>query len=301
MRPLLTERITNAAIKEINSYKVDCIECNYLNPFLAPSVLVSSLCDIPLIVRPAGSDYHKFLTHSKFSSFITKCLSRASRILLPKERIDDFKSKLPSIIGTKIIPTPRYIPDPSCFYPHRSPKPHQKQILFVGKTNQYWKLRGLDTLIRFLELNREYAAKFIVDGTHIDEFTHYLNNSPCAQQIHIHKGFIPPQAIPNEIAKSFAVWNVILPGGIPDFPNTHWETIFSGKISIVSHSQLCHPDMTETPKSLTSLIVDVDKILSPTFTFGESIALHTNEIEIEENISFSKYLSFHHSLYEGVL
>ena len=106
---LIVDRLVNAALQAANTKQFDLIEINYLQPFVSAGWILSTILRLPLIIRPAGSDYHKFLSYPGVKHSMKAYLSRCSLILLPSEKIEDFHNKFPEIPKDKIISAKRYV------------------------------------------------------------------------------------------------------------------------------------------------------------------------------------------------
>lgn len=257
---LIVDRLVNMGLQISNVKKFDLIEVNYLQPFASAGWILSTLLRLPLLIRPAGSDYHKFLSYPGVKLSMEAYLTHCSKILLPPEKIVDFHLRFPKIPEEKIIPIRRYVPDTEFFQPHfinDSPAAGVKKILFLGKINQFWSLRKIEILFGFLKNNHEYKLRCIIDGSHCEQFIRFIESNINSSQLEIINGFVPPTDIPQEMQSASAVWNYLAPGGIIDFPNPHWEAIASGRYSIVSDFLLSLPDLkVEAPYS--ELIINAD-------------------------------------------
>ena len=286
---LMTDRLINTAITLAQVHKFNFVEVNYLEPFLCAGWAIAKLFQIPLVVRPAGSDYHKFLTHPQFSSALKYFLQDSSMILLPHEKILDFREKFPQIENSKISHSERYCPNPNkfCSTQRIFKNGMKKIILLVGKINQFWYLRRIDLLYDFLRKNPDFVLRCWIDGSHCSEFVKSIEKHIASRQLEINIGFIPPNKMPQEIRNSVAVWNYIAPGGIVDFPNTHWETLAANRYSIVSSYLLSLPDANDRKcEEFFGLIVNADvwdlkiNVFPDSSCSGEKIRAYFTSLQI---------------------
>ncbi len=257
---LIVDRLVNMGLQIAKVKQFDLIEVNYLQPFASAGWILSTILRLPLIIRPAGSDYHKFLSYPGVNLSMEAYLTHCSKILLPPEKIVDFQLKFPKVPKEKIISIMRYVPDTEFFQPHfinDSSTEGIKKILFLGKINQFWSFRKIEILFGFLKNNHEYKLRCIIDGSHCEQFIRFIRNNINSSQLEIINGFVPPDCIPQEMQSASAVWNYLAPGGIIDFPNPHWEAIASGRYSIVSDFLLSLPDL-KVETIYSELIINAD-------------------------------------------
>ena len=290
---LVTQRIANAALMLIAQERFDIIECNYLVPFLPAAYIVSTIAHIPLVVRPAGSDYHKFIRHKEFAVVIKEQFKHAQSIILPQDRLADFTRLYSPSITNKVKVLPRYIPDPQFFSFTIAKSPDK--ILLTGKINKFWRLKGIDLLMKTLQDNSNIKLRCIVNGSHLDEFKSFIYSNIDSTRVELIDSFVTPIHMPEEIRNSVAVWNVLMAGGIEDFPNTHSEAVFSGRISITSTYLQSLPDASTIPYELRGLVKDLSqpKLLKADWFWHPSIKSLLCE-------SFQNYLTEHMRFYESV-
>ena len=294
---LFVDQIVNIALQLANSCKFDLIICNYLEPYLAATYITAKLLSLPFQVYPAGSDTHKFLPCPLTGHALDAFLQNADAIFMPKEKIDSFLDKHRNIQPSRVQETERYVPSTSAFYA----RPYQPQgnILLCGKINKYWRLRGIHKLCRLLNADKSLKLKCIIQGAYCEEFKQELKSQVPASQLEFIEGFISPTAIPEEIASSIGVWNYLDEGGIVDFPNTHWEAIYSGRISFCSDFLLRQPDSQNSVGLFDKLIINVDTKDWPYTTFCPKASIPEDNLEEKKRILSEKYIERHYRMFKG--
>ncbi len=295
---LFVDQIVSCALQLANTIKFDLIICNYLEPYLAATYIIAKELSLPYQVYPAGSDTHKLLPCPLTSYALEAYLKNAAQVFLPKEKIASFLKTNCSVLPNRVVEAQRYVPDPSVFSVSTVRKINR--ILLLGKINRYWKLRGIRKLCQFLDANPEIKLKCIIQGAYCDEFKKELRSQlPCAQ-LEFQESFLSPTLIPKEISSSIGVWNYLSEGGIVDFPNLHWETIFSGRLSFCSNFLLEQPDSSKTLAPFHHLIVNADTSIWPVKTMPNynSSNLEGNLKVLKHNM-FEQYIGQHYRMFEG--
>ena len=295
---LFVDQIVSIAMQLAESVRFDLIICNYLAPYLAATYIIAKLLSLPYQVYPAGSDTHKLLPCRLTSSALDAYLQNAAAVFMPKEKITSFRAEHRAISPCHVKETDRYVPNPSAFYS----RPHQNNdfILLCGKINKYWRLRGINKLCQLLCANHGVRLKCIIQGAYCDEFKKELMSQVSASQLEFIDRFISPAAVPEVISSSIGVWNYLGKGGIVDFPNTHWETIYSARISFCSDYLLRQPDSQKTVDLFGKFIVNVDTkdwplILSPC----QETAIVRDNLEEKKRIYFERYIERHYLMFKG--
>ena len=225
-------------------------------------------------------------------------MQNADAIFMPKEKIASFMGRHRAVQPGRVKETERYVPSTSAFYtrPYKS----TGSILFCGKINKYWRLRGINKLCRLLVFNNHLKLKCIIQGAYCDEFKQELMSQVPVSRLEFIKGFISPTAIPEEIATSIGVWNYLGEGGIVDFPNIHWETIYSGRISFCSDFLLRQPDSQKTIGLFSKLIVNVDTKDWPyKISSCQEESIFEDSLEETKRLISEKYIDRHYRMFKG--
>lgn len=297
---LFVDQIVNLALQLAIHTQFDIIICNYLEPYLAATYIVSQLLSIPYLVFPAGSDMKKLLPCPNVSVALVAYLQQATKICLPQEKITNFKELYPTISPKKILPVNRYVPDSYAFT--NSTARTNNTILFCGKVNRYWRLRGISKLCDLLNKFLDIKLKCYIQGAYLREFKSEILKYVSSSQVNIVEKFISPECMPIELSSAFAVWNYLEEGGIVDFPNIHWETLYSGCVSICSDFLLRQPDTEKTLYPFTKLIVNADSK-----DWQAHLRLANNRLDDNHDLkelkerTYEQYLEQHYLLFTGVL
>lgn len=255
---LFVDQMVSIALKLSSNTRFDLVICNYMEPYLAATFIISKILSLPYHVYPAGSDTHKFLTLQQTSKALAAYLEHADRIFLPVEKRKLFLQRMPSIPERRVWQVKRYVPDPTIFSWH---PPQGNSLLFCGKINKFWRLRGIEKLAALLNRFPSLTLKCIIQGSYCEEFKQELNQlvSSADKRIDYLEQFISPAEMPREIATSIGVWNYLAEGGIVDFPNVHWETLYSGRFSFCSHFLLNQPDSQTQESVFEAQTIDADE------------------------------------------
>lgn len=170
----------------------------------------------------------------------------------------------------------------------------------TGKINYHWHLKALDTLVSVFCNLSGWHLRLAIDGKYRDEFISLLETKLNSSQYTL-SGFVSPNLISVLLEKTWAVWNVQRPGGVQDFPNTHWEALAAGRYSLVSPIISQHPDMAKTRKQ--ALVVNIDQDDEASLK-SKLIELSAPGVELAascQHEKFTQYLAFHRNIYEGVI
>lgn len=293
---LFVDQIVSIALQFANTDKFDLIICNYLEPYLAATYIIAKQLSLPYQVYPAGSDTHKLLPCPLTSYALEAYLKSAEQIFLPKEKITSFMEKNSSVLPNRVREVDRYVPDPSVFSASSNRK--FKRILLIGKINRYWRLRGINKLCELLNANPDIKLKCIIQGAFCDEFKKELQNQLPCSRLEFQDGFLSPTLIPKEISSSIGVWNYLDKGGIVDFPNLHWETIYSDRLSFCSNHLLEQPDSLKTLEVFGHLIVNVDTSIWPVHLLPTD-NLSEDKLKDYKHTTFEQYIGHHYQMFEG--
>ena len=295
---LFVDQLVNLALQLASSCRFDLIICNYLEPYLSATYIIAKLLSLPYQVYPAGSDTHKFLPSPLTSHALDAYLQNADAIFLPQEKIASFMDRHRAIQPGRVKKTARYVPSTSAFYAR--PCKSLGSILLCGKINKYWRLRGINKLCRLLRTDNSLKLKCIIQGAYCEEFKQELLSQVPTSRLEFIEGFISPTAIPEEISSSIGVWNYLDEGGIVDFPNTHWETIYSGRISFCSDFLLRQPDSQKTVGLFDKLIVNVDSKDWPyTIPSSQEVSNVEDSLEEKKRLISERYIERHYRMFKG--
>ncbi len=161
---LFFDRLLYLSNKALINYDPDIIETNYLWPFCSVAIYLAEKLSKPLIIRHAGSDILKFHESSEFKPIIESYFQKAD-IVVTNSTINNIISSL-CHDKSKIMLMDRYVPNPDIFFDKKTKKKYD--ILFAGKLNYHWKLKGIEYLLNIIKANK-LTALFIIGGNYIVE------------------------------------------------------------------------------------------------------------------------------------
>ncbi len=225
---LVDDRLINAALKVTNDFSPDLIETNYIWPFCKDALFVARTLNKPLLIRHAGSDILKFYNDQEFRDIMSIYFDQASAIVSNISSIDLLKD-ICSDTG-KIQCMPRYIPDPNIFKPEESDK--QYDILFAGKINYHWHLKGLNLLLELIK-QKELKALFLIGGKHKEDIYKQITEKKLENIIKLN-GFVNPDEMPAIYNSCKFAWCWEEEGAVEDFSNIIWEALFCNTPCIIN-------------------------------------------------------------------
>ena len=224
---LIADRIFNKAIKIAETYHPDIIETNYLWPFCMPSALVSSLIEKPWLIRHAGSDIQKFYHDQDFKDIMAVYFSKASMVVTNHT----LKTTIEKLCGdsAKVVCLKKYIPNPELFTPSTLKK---IDILFAGKINYRWHLKGLKYLVAFIK-HKDLTSLFVTGGKYSNELNRLIAHLNASDLIQV-RDFVHPKSMPELYKNAKFVWCWQENEGVSDFSNLIWEALYAGTPCIVN-------------------------------------------------------------------
>ncbi|MDD5092535.1 MAG: glycosyltransferase, partial [Candidatus Wallbacteria bacterium] len=226
---LLDDRLLRASLKISDEFRPDIIETNYLWPFFKIGLLIARITGKPLITRHAGSDLIKFYHDSEFVDNLKRYFALSDAVVT-NHRVENWISDLCDFRCNKIHVLPSYVPNPDVFKPRLSSKNYD--VFFAGKINFYWDLKGMKQLLDFIK-RRSLSALFVCGGNYAVEFKRQVEKLEISKLI-TYKFFVHPRQMPDLIHSCKFVWCWTESGGVEDFSNLIWESIFSGVPCIVN-------------------------------------------------------------------
>jgi hypothetical protein len=219
---LTDDRILNSSIQWTKEFKPDIVETNYLWPFCKNAILLALYLKTPLIIRHAGSDILKFKNDPEFMNIIRWYFHCASAVVTNHDSFDLVSYVTDNAKKLKCLP--RYVPNPNIFNQSGSSK--QYDLLFAGKINYHWNLKGLCLLLDVIKKKSLYA-RFIMGGKYEAELNDLISDYQIKSQIDV-SNFVTPEQMPDIYKSSRFVWCWEERGSLHDFSNVVWESIFSG-------------------------------------------------------------------------
>lgn len=225
---LLDDRLINAALKVANDFTPDLIETNYLWPFCKDALFVAQTLSKPLLIRHAGSDILKFYKDQEFRDIMSHYFNQATAIATNTSSVNLLENICNH--SGKIQCMTRYIPDPSIFKPEKPDK--QYDILFAGKINYHWHLKGLKLLLELIR-QKKLKALFLIGGKYEEEIHQQIAKKNLGNSINV-CGFVTPDKMPAIYNSCKFVWCWEEEGGIEDFSNIIWEAVFCGTPCILN-------------------------------------------------------------------
>ncbi len=291
--PLFYDRLLNLCNNVISDFVPDIIETNYLWPFCSVASYLAEKLRKPLIIRHAGSDILKFHTSIVFKNIMKIYFEQAS-VIVTNNTCHDLVMELCSD-KTKIRLMDRYVPDPEYFRDMKYPK--QYDLLFAGKINYHWKLKGISHLLEHIKTNNLHAL-FLCDGNYLEDIYSLIGEQKLGNNIEIKK-FVHPSEMPGIISKCKTVWCWDEEASIDDFSNIIWEACYCNVACLINE----RVEKTTTLKKLKELFPG--KILE--FRKEESMEYYNDEIGLSNRLNldtltkeFKKYIDWNISIYNSI-
>jgi len=290
---LLDDRLLNIALKVAKNFNPDLVETNYLWPFCEVALFLSHILKKPFLIRHAGSDIIKFYKDKEFSEIISFYFSQASLVAtnitsndLIEKACGEFKNK---------YCLKRYIPDSKIFKPDNTVK--KFDILFAGKVNYHWNLKGLSLLLEIIR-QKKLNALFLIGGNYKNKLQELISINELEKYIQT-IDFLSPEKMPSIYNSCNFVWCWEEEGIIEDFSNIIWEAVFCN-IPCILNSQTSQKVIKEGGlKNFDNLLygMDTNHLLNFRFdpkrapvidNYGHKTSLFQNYIQ--ENINLYKRL-----------
>jgi hypothetical protein len=288
----------NKTFEVIDKFKPDIIETNYLWPFCSVAVFISQYINKPLLIRHAGSDILKFQKDKDFRNIICRYFGLADKIVT-----NSTCNKIVSNLcdkKDKIILLDRYIPDTEFFFEKKCRKKYD--ILFAGKINYYWNLKGIEQLINIIKINN-LKALFIIDGNYVNDIHNIVQNENLSGNIATIK-FVHPAKMPQFINQSKSIWYWEDEASLDDFSNLIWESFFCRVPCFINYFKLSNITIKGLVKLFPGLILplktpEIKNLNIPVLNnvnFEEQTKLNN---KLQE--SYDKYIRQNISLYESMI
>ena len=291
---LLDDRLINVALKVANNFTPDLIETNYLWPFCKDALFVAQYLSKPLLIRHAGSDILKFHKDEEFLDIISNYLNQAAAIATNISSVNLLGDICRN--NSKIRCIPRYIPNPSIFKPEKLAK--QYDILFAGKINYHWHLKGLKLLIELIE-QKKLKAFFLIGGRYAEEFRQQIAEKNLGIDINI-CGFVTPDKMPTIYNSCKFVWCWEEEGGIEDFSNIIWEAVFCDTPCILNSILSDKIEAEGTGKNFAHLLYHFDEQKLAAFDFNQTPCNSIENFDTKTNL-YNKYIKSNKDLYQSVV
>lgn len=226
---LMDDRLISAALVTAKDFDPDVIETNYIWPFYKNAFLVSKILGKPLVLRHAGSDIQKFSSDPEFGSILKSYVSQASAVVTNSTSSDLIRGMCET--REKVFCLERYLPDPDIFKPDDE-SDRVYDILFAGKINYHWRLKGLELLLKVVKRNG-LKARFLLGGQYKDEVLELIRSHSIEDQCEI-SGFIAPEKMPRLYNSCRFAWCWEEKGLVEDFSNIIWEALFCDTACILN-------------------------------------------------------------------
>jgi len=290
---LLGDRIFHEVLKTAGSFKPDLIETNYLWPFCMPATLVARTLEKPLLIRHAGSDIQKFLHDTEFRDIMKAYFDKATVVatnLTAKTLIEKLCDNTGNVCCLR-----RYIPNPEIFRPEPTEK--NIDILFAGKINYCWNLKGINLLLGLIK-RRKLRSLFVIGGKYKNEIVELIAQTETGNYIEV-RDFAPPEMMPSIYNSCKFVWCWEEKGGVEDFSNIIWEALFCSTPCIVNSETAERIQHEGIPAGLDSLICKTvpDRLMD--YHFVPDI-LETDGMERKKVALYDEYIESNVKLYESV-
>lgn len=287
---LIDDRLINAALEVVNNFTPDLIETNYIWPFCKDALFIAQTLSKPLLIRHAGSDIHKFYNDQEFRDIMNNYFNQAAAIVSNISSIDLLKNICND--SEKIQCMPRYIPDPDVFKPSASDKQHD--ILFAGKINYHWHLKGLKLLLEVIE-HKELKALLFIGGKYKYDLYKLINEKKLENRIKLN-GFINPDKMPAVYNSCKFVWCWEEDGTIDDFSNIIWEALFCNTPCIVNSNISGKTRSEGITDDFSNLLYTVDKKSLMDFDFSGENNFYNDNQGLKSDL-YLKYVKSNEDLY----
>ena len=287
---LVDDRIINAALKVTNDFTPDLIETNYIWPFCKDALFIAQTLNKPLLIRHAGSDILKFYNDQEFSDIMGIYFDQAAAIVSNASSIELLKDICNDT--TKIHSMPRYIPDPDIFEPGESDK--QYDVLFAGKINYHWHLKGLELLLELIK-QKELNALFLIGGKYKDDIYKQITEKRLEDSIELND-FVEPDKMPAIYNSCKFVWCWEEEGSVEDFSNIIWEALFCNTPCIINSNvskKIKDEGITDDFSNLLNA-VDAKSVLELDFSKNNSTSIDNQKLKSD---LFLKYVKSNADLY----
>ncbi len=290
---LLGDRIFYKALKAAEVFEPDLIETNYLWPFCMPASLVANILGKPLMIRHAGSDIQKFGHDTEFMGTMKAYFDKAA-IVITNRTVKTLIEKLCDNTG-KVCCLRRYIPNPEMFRPEPTEK--NIDILFAGKINYHWNLKGINLLLDLIR-SRKLKSLFVIGGKYKNEIVELIAQTETGNYIEV-RDFVPPEMMPSIYNSCKFVWCWEEKGGVEDFSNIIWEALFCGTPCIVNSATVDHESNEGVPKGLRPLICKTIPEQLMDYSFVPD-AVVGDGMERKKTTLYEEYIESNVKLYESV-
>lgn len=287
---LVDDRLINAAFKVTNDFTPDLIETNYLWPFCKDAFFIAQTLNKPMLIRHAGSDILKFYNDHEFRDIMSIYFNQAAAIVSNISSIDLLKD-ICNDTG-KIQCMPRYIPDPDIFKPGESDK--QYDILFAGKINYRWHLKGLNLLLELIE-QKQLKVLFLIGGKYKDDIYKQITEKKLENRIKL-SGFVNPDEMPAIYNSCKFAWCWEEEGAVEDFSNIIWEALFCSTPCIIN-SNVAKKIINEgITRDFSNLLYSIDAKSIMELDFSENNSPFIDNHRLKSDL-FLKYVKSNTDLY----
>ena len=192
----------------------------------------------------------------------------------------------------KIQCMPRYIPDPNIFKPEESDK--QYDILFAGKINYLWRLKGLKLLLEIIK-QKGLKALFLIGGKYKDDIYKQITEKRLEDSIELND-FVEPDKMPSIYNSCKFVWCWEEEGAVEDFSNIIWEALFCNTPCIINSNVSKKMNNEGITGDFSNLLNAVDAKSVMEIDFSEKNSPYIDNQRLKSDL-FLKYVKSNADLY----
>lgn len=313
-----TERIASLAIEVIKNNSFQIIDSYYMVPYVISGYLAKTICNIPQILRHAGSDMGRLLSSSNYKTLFESVFKKVDKIITyPNEKEEFIKRGIPD---SKIHVNNKVSVNLNVFNPKVAPFDLSKYlekdvrnipvISYIGKIPYLWESKGIYELLDAISgINEDYLLVFVAGGKGLPKVQQIVKEKDLEKKV-IFMKYVPPWKIPAIIKRSLCV---VIPEH--DFPvaghisSVPAEVMSVGKCVILSdelykkgiYKNLVNSEnaLIIDPKNIKQFIATIERIIKNPDE-AEKIGHEAHKFsEIHEN--FNEYIEQTIKLYEELI
>lgn len=220
-------KLVDKTLDVVDCHKIDVIDSGYLIPYGIAAFFAYRLSGIPYIVRHGGSDLAKFLKAGRLKNLLKRVLDNAAVIVTDQANETHFAGNLP-----KKVQLSPYIPDPKFFFPREGVERSGPNLLFAGKVNWHWRRKGLDRILRCIQLlPSDWQMQWIGQGNGEESIREFARNE---MNLHIAlRRFVSPWNMPDLLQQSDYVFCLSIDEPIPSYSNLLAEALYCSATVVI--------------------------------------------------------------------
>jgi len=294
---LLFDKLLNKSLEVIKDFIPDIIETNYLWPYCGVASYLSLHLKKPLLIRHAGSDILKFYKNKDFSVTIKSYFDQAEYIITNNTSQKIIQKLCSNKSKVKLMD--RYIPDPESFFSRKIKKKYD--ILFAGKINYFWNLKGIEYLLKYIKTD-SLKALFLIDGKYVEDIYSIINKEKLNSNIDF-STFIHPCEMPEIINQCKSVWCWEEINYIQDFSNLISESLFCKVSCFINYHEDIKEEFDRLFKFFPELIIPIDplKTKSIKHLISEADYEKSHLSRIEQKRMYNDFINQNIELYHSFL